>query len=66
MALNASFMVVDKARIASPEELASQGEAVALALPVEASLALHCSAPTLREVGVASLLASNGASMLAS
>ena len=53
-------------RIASPEELASLRKAVALALPVETSLALLCSALALSEVRVGSLLAPNGASMLAS
>ena len=59
-------MAVSEARIASPEELASRGEATILALPVKVSLALHSSALALSEAGVASLLAPNGASMLTS
>ena len=65
LALKTGFLVVGEARIGSPEELASRGKAVALALPVDTSLALHSSALALSEVSVASLLVPNGASLLA-
>ena len=54
-------MVAGEVRVVSPRELASRGEAAALALPVEASFTLHSSALALSEARVASLLAPNGA-----
>ena len=65
LALKAGFLAVGETRIASPEELASWREAVALVLPVEANLALHSSVLALSEFVVASLLAPIGASLLA-
>jgi len=61
-----SFRLGLKGCLLGCEELASRGEAVALALPVEASLALHSSALALSVARVASLLAPNGALVLAS
>ena len=65
-ALKAGFLAVDEARITSPEKLASRSEADAVVLPVEVNLALHSSALALSYVGVVSLLAPSGASLLAS
>ena len=50
-------MAVGEARIASPEEIALQGEATILALPLKASLALLRRAPPLSEAKIALLLA---------
>jgi len=66
LALEASFLAVGEVKIASPKELASRSEAIALVMPVEANLALHGSALSLSKVGVASLLAPNGVSLLTS
>ena len=61
-----AFLAVSEARIASPERITSQGEATLLALHLKVSLALLCIAPPLSEAKIASLLALNGASFLAS
>ena len=61
--MKVTFLAVGEAGIASPEELASQGEAIVLALPLKASLRRALS---LKETEIASLLAPSGASFLAS
>jgi len=61
-----AFLAVGEARIASPEEVALQGEATVLTLSLKASLALHNRVLSLSEVVIASLLAISGASFLAS
>ena len=67
--MEALFFAVVKARIASPYELASHSEVVlafrALALLLEASLALFRSAFALSKAIIASLLSPNGASVFA-
>ena len=40
-------MTIGEAKVASPEEVASQGEAIVLVLPLEANLALSCRASLL-------------------
>jgi len=59
-----SFRLGLKGCLLDCEELASRGEAVALALPVEASLEMHNSTLALSEARV--VLAPNGAPVLAS
>jgi len=63
LAFEASFLAVGEAKIDSPEELASRSDVIALVLPVEVNLALRGSALSLSEIGIASLLAPNGASL---
>jgi len=60
------FSAIGEVRIASPERVASQGEATVLALPLKASLALLHEVFPVSEVEIASLLALSGASFLTS
>ena len=48
-----AFLAIGEARIASPEELVSQGEATILTLPLKSSLALHNKVFSLSEVVLA-------------
>ena len=59
-------MAIGEARIASPEKIASQGEATILILPLKASLVLLCRAFLSSLAKIASLLAPSGALSLAS
>ena len=54
-------MAIGEARIASPERVASQGEATILALPFKESLALICKAFSSSEFKIIALLAPSGA-----
>jgi len=64
--LKAFFLAISGARIASPGRVASQGEATALVLPLEAKLTLLCKAFPSSEVRIGLLLALNGTLFLAS
>ena len=66
LALRAFFLVIGEAKITSPERVASQGEATALVLPLEANFAWPCKAFSSSEVRIASLLALGDALSLAS
>ena len=61
-----AFLAIGEARIASPEKVASQGEAIILALILKASLALRSRVLSLSEAEIVSLLALSGASFLTS
>ena len=58
--------MISKARIVSPERVASQDEATILTLPLKASLALLHIVIPMNKAEIASLLALNGASFLTS
>ena len=60
------ILAAGEARIASPEKVASQGEATILAPPLKASLALYSRVLSLSEAEIASLLSYSGALSLPS